>query len=407
MLSLLRRERTFRWLLVAKTTSFAGDSVLLLALPYFLFVRTGQVVPAAAVFIFAAVPNALLGPWLGALADRVEPRRLLIGCDLLSAVASASLVWIADGRNGWLVYPVVFVLVSCGQTVSFTRGAVTPRIVPEQDLLTANSAESAALSLVRLVAPPLGGLLYAVVGLRWLVLFNAATFVLSATCVALLRLPARAEAARASAGRRGALRRARQMLHPSGLTGRLVWITGGYFLIGQASVILFIPFVRTHFHGSALGVGLLSGCGAIGALAGATASGRVRERLGPLPALAGVLVVEGLARLTFTAMPSLVTAALAVGVSGAAATVFIALLQTTLQQSVAADYVGRLFGLTWSIAGFATIAGMLLFTGETGYLSPVRILQQSAGLCIVLGLCALVVLRRLDVQPTVVAATED
>jgi len=62
VLALLRRERKFRLLLVAKATPVAGDTVVLLALPYFLYVRTGSVASAAGVFVVAALPNAVLGP---------------------------------------------------------------------------------------------------------------------------------------------------------------------------------------------------------------------------------------------------------------------------------------------------------------------------------------------------------
>ncbi len=394
MLRLLRQHRDFRLLVAAKTASAAGDTVLLLALPYFLYVSTGSVASAAGVFIVAAIPNALLGPWLGTLADRVEPRRLLIGCDVVSGVTAASLFAVAGGENHWLIYVAAFVLVCCGQTVNFTRGAVTPRLVPAEDLLAANALESAILSLVRVAAPPIGGLLFAVVGLSWLIVFNALTFALSAACVWAARLPQPVAPARGSVAHPGTWDRARELLHPAGRSGRLIWITGAYFLVSQASGILLIPFVRTHFEGDAVTVGMLSAAGAAGALVGAVLSLRAEARFGALPALAAMLVLEGAARLVVTVMPTWPSALVAVMIAGGAATAFLALLQTTLQQCVEPDYVGRLLGLTWSIAGFATIAGMVLFTGRATYQDPVRVLQESAVMGVLLGLLSWVVLRR-------------
>jgi MFS family permease len=389
VLGLLRGNRTFRLLVLAKATSFAGDSVLLLALPYFLYESTRSVTTSAAVFLVAALPNAVLGPVLGSLADRLSPRPLLVGCDLISALASAALLLVTGGRHTWVVYVAAFVLVCSGQIVTFTRGTVTPRVVPPEQLLAANSLESALLSVVRLAAPALGGLLYAAVGLGWLVSFNALTFLLSAALLATLQLPAAPAAPQP--GRGGP--RTIGLLRPRGLPGRLAVLTGGYFLMSAASTVLLVPFVHDTLRSDAAGVGALSAAGAVGALVGAAVAVRAQRRLGTLTALGALLGIEGLGRMGVTLTTTVVSATLLVAVAGAGGSAFLTLLQTALQQSVPGTHVGRVLGLVWTLAGWCTIAGMLLFSGQAQSLPVQRVLQESALMCLLLAVSCTLLLR--------------
>lgn len=400
MLRLLRGNRTFRLLVLAKATSFAGDSVLLLALPYFLYAQTSSVATSAAVFVVAALPNAVLGPVLGSLADRLPARPLLVGCDLVSALASASLLLVTGGGNTWVVYAVAFILVCSGQVVTFTRGTLTPRIVRPDELLTANSLESAVLSVVRLGAPALGGLLYAAVGLGWLVSFNAATFLLSAAVLATLRLPD----ASGSVRRAGNRTRTIGLLRPHSLPGRLAVITGGYFLMSAASTVLIVPFVHDTLRSDAAGLGALSAAGAVGAVAGAALAVRAQRRWGALTSLSALLVVEGLGRMGVTLTTTVASATLLVAVAGAGGSAFLTLLQTALQQSVPGTHVGRVLGLVWTLAGWCTIAGMLLFSGQAQSLSVQRVLQESALMCLLLAASCTLLLRGQEEPGPVTAA---
>lgn len=401
MLDLLRRNRVFRLLVLAKAASFAGDCVLLLALPYFLYESTQSVTTSAAVFVVAALPNAVLGPLLGSLADRWPPRPLLVGCDVVSALASGSLLLVTGGAHTWVVYVVAFVLVSSGQVVSLTRGTLTPRVVAPEELLAANSLESAVLSVVRLAAPAIGGLLYAAVGLGWLVSFNALTFLVSAAWLSTLRLP---DAPVGSHTPRSA-RRTIGLLHPRHLPGRLALVTGGYFLMSAASTVLLVPFVHDTLRSDAVGVGALSAAGALGALAGATLGVRAQQRLGTAGALGILLALEGLGRLGVTFTTSVLGASVLVAVASSGGGAFVTLLQTAVQQSVPGSHVGRVLGLVWTVAGWCTISGMLLFSSQAASLSVPRVLQESALICLVLAATTTLLVRRLP-DPVLVPAAQ-
>jgi len=107
-----------------------------------------------------------------------------------------------------------------------------------------------------------------------------------------------------------------------------------------------------------------------------------------------MLGIEGLGRMGMTLTTTVLGAAPLVAVAAAGSGAFLTLLQTSLQQSVPRTHVGRVLGLVWTVAGWCTIAGMLLFSG-LAKLQPVqRVLQESALLCLLLAMGCVLLLRR-------------
>ena len=79
----------FRALFAAYTVSMLGDIVAAVALTVLVFERTGSPFLAGVTFTLAFLPYLFGGALLSSLVDRVPPRSLMIGCDLLSALVVA------------------------------------------------------------------------------------------------------------------------------------------------------------------------------------------------------------------------------------------------------------------------------------------------------------------------------
>jgi MFS family permease len=98
-LRLLRESPAFRRLWISRFVSFAGDSLALVALILYVADHTNEGFAVAALLIAGDFAPTLLAPWTGALADRVDMRRLMITCELLQAAAviaiAVSLQWLA------------------------------------------------------------------------------------------------------------------------------------------------------------------------------------------------------------------------------------------------------------------------------------------------------------------------
>jgi len=73
-----------------------------------------------------------------------------------------------------------------------------PEVVPDEELQPANALRSAAISGSEILGPALAGVLVATIGAGWAIAVDAATFAISAWCLAMLRPPPREPRARAS-----------------------------------------------------------------------------------------------------------------------------------------------------------------------------------------------------------------
>jgi MFS family permease len=87
---MITRERGDVWrLAVASAASNTGNWAATIALSLAVYAKTGSTVWLSASFLFTQVPSALVAPVSGAMADRLNRRRIMIICDLLGAATYA------------------------------------------------------------------------------------------------------------------------------------------------------------------------------------------------------------------------------------------------------------------------------------------------------------------------------
>ncbi len=195
----------FSALWTGQLISLFGDRMHQIALAFLVLTATGSPVAVGMVFLAATLPNLLLGPIAGTLVDRWDQKQVMVVSDLLRA-SLVLLIPIAAVTNLLLVYPLVFLITSISIFFRPARTAVLPRIVGEDELLTANSATWIADTLADVIGYPLAGLFVAFLG-RALPLafwFDAATYVASALLIATMAVPTAAEALRSRLGQQSA-----------------------------------------------------------------------------------------------------------------------------------------------------------------------------------------------------------
>jgi MFS family permease len=134
-------------------------------------------------------PLVIAGLWGGALADSMDRRRLLIGSEALLVFVTLLLL-----LNSLLAEPSVVVLFLASTLSSVLIGfhrpameALTPQLVDEKEM-----AAVAALSTMRhgvgaVAGPALGGLLIANWGIEWTYAVDAATYVFSLVALAQIK----------------------------------------------------------------------------------------------------------------------------------------------------------------------------------------------------------------------------
>ncbi|HEX8487872.1 MAG TPA: MFS transporter, partial [Propionibacteriaceae bacterium] len=233
------------------------------------------------------LPYLVLGLVVGALVDRARRRPLMIITDLIRA-ALLTLVPIAWSLHV-LTFELLLALVILFGTASLVNDAASmsllTRLVPRQQLQRAHARLDRASAVAQATGPALAGMLIRVFGAPLALLVDALTFVFSAATTATLRQVT--EPSPTSPPEHGGLRGlvgevregVRWVYGASGL-GRLAVATHVWFA-AQAVLAVVIPayaFIQLQL--TPLQLGLVLAVAGVGALAGATVSTAVGQRLG-------------------------------------------------------------------------------------------------------------------------------
>jgi MFS family permease len=190
---LINRHRSFRLLWIGETISGLGSSVSTIVVPLIAVTMLHS-----SAFVVSAIAAAAWLPWLlfglgaGPLADRVKRQRLMILCDVMSAILFASIpVAYAAG----LLTAEQLVLVAFGtgcMNVLFTTayGRYLIDVVTDPvDRGKANSLLQGSASAVRIAGVGVGGLLVELIGAPATLILDSISFLVSALCIILINSP--------------------------------------------------------------------------------------------------------------------------------------------------------------------------------------------------------------------------
>lgn len=181
---LLRSNRPFRRLWCARSVSFLGDSLGLVALLLYVADATGQAMAVALLLLVGDFAPALLGPFTGVIGDRFGLKRVMVACDLAQGVL---VVFVALTLPSM---PLLLVLVAlrstAGQVFGPASRAAVPALVRDRDLATANSAIGFGTNGSEALGPLLAAALFPVLSVQGVLLVDAATFFASAALLAAL-----------------------------------------------------------------------------------------------------------------------------------------------------------------------------------------------------------------------------
>jgi MFS family permease len=186
------RHRSFALLWSGAFVSNIGTWMEAVAVGILVQQTTGQAAWTGLVAAANFVPAALVGPFGGALADRVPRRRLLIATTGAQTLLAALLtVLAATGTPSPAVVAVIVFFAGCTQSLGFPAfNAILPDLVPGEDIVGAVALSSAQWNLGRVVGPALAGIVIATGGYAWAFAVNTASFLAVIVVLIVLRLPA-------------------------------------------------------------------------------------------------------------------------------------------------------------------------------------------------------------------------
>jgi MFS family permease len=180
-------------LFTANIISYIGNTLTLLAIPWFVLQTTGSVTQAGITGFFSALPLVLSGFLGSALVDRLGFRRASVIGDMLSGmtVLCVPLLYHTIGLAFWQLLVLVFISGLLQPPAATARGAIVPELAERarMPLERANALDDGISRVARFLGAPLAGILIVVIGTSNLLWLDAASFALSALIIALFVPP--------------------------------------------------------------------------------------------------------------------------------------------------------------------------------------------------------------------------
>jgi predicted MFS family arabinose efflux permease len=398
------RNRDFALLWVAGLISVAGDFALLVALPLHAYALTGSAIATGGVFAATLIPSVLLGSIAGLFVDRWDRKRTMVVADLARAALLLPLLAVVSSELLWLLYGVRAATGIVGLFFDPAESALLPKLVGEEQLVTANALNALNDNLGRLIGPAVGGLLYAGGGLPTVVIVDTVSFAVSAALIAAIRAEAQPERADAPANEAAAWSRATgEWLAGLRLVGRdrvlrTIFLATGVGMLGEGTFSVgYTPLVIDVLKGGATGAGILASAQAIGGLIAGAVVARVALKTSPRLLFAGGMIGLGFTDLGVanagTFVPPGAAAVIAASgfmlLAGFPVVASFSARQGLLQLLTTDTFRGRVFGALGAVQGLAILAGLGFGGVAIEAIGVVPVVSIGAAMWIVGGVFAL------------------
>jgi len=374
--------------------SLFGDRVHQIALAFLVLGVTQSPVAVAFVFVAATLPNLFLSPIAGTYVDRWDQKDVMVVSDLLRA-AIILIIPIAAVTNILVVYPLVFLVTSISIFFRPARVAALPRIVREDELVTANSAMWIGETIADVIGYPLAAIFVGFLGaaLPLAFWFDAATYAASAALIATIVVPPLSNADMPDSERPTVIADLkagyRFLRHETVLLANTLQATIGQFTIGALTALTpyyALNIVQGHAVSGETAYGFLETAIGVGNLIGGFTIGFIGTHLARGRAVIAGYTAWGLCIALLAVTGNLPIALGLMFGSGVANMVFIIPSQTMFQERTPPEMLGRVIGFRFALVfGSMTLAmavsGLLAeVTGVGPVLAVFGLMTMFAGL---------------------------
>jgi len=251
--------RTFWTIWGGQFISMPGAGLTGFGMGVWIYDQTGQATPFAMTALFSTIPALLLLPVGGSFADRYNRRILMIIADTGSffvTVITAFLLFFGDLQI-WHIYILAF---SSSVFSAFQEPAYTASItmlVPKENLARASGVMQMGQAATAIITPILAGGLYALIGLKGVMLIDAATYFFAIGALIVVRIPQPKRITEAESEQKSVLTDAifgwKYLRGLPGLFGLLIYFASVNFFLSLSGV-LSGPLVLSYGTATDLGI---------------------------------------------------------------------------------------------------------------------------------------------------------
>ncbi len=387
----------FFTLWAGQAVSFLTSSTVQMALIWHLTNTTNSAAVLSIASMMGFLPTAILGSFAGTLVDRWPRKLTMIGADMFIAAASLVLVVYAFFAELpiWLVM-VILAVRSVGTAFhSPAISAVTPLMVPEEYLTKCSGYTQTLQTVGYMAGTAIAVALYPAWSLSAIILLDVLGAVAASLAVVFIKIPElpkeeKSETAEKPHMWRELVEGYRVLKKHRGLFA-LLWIGALYMLLFSPTNALFPLMAKGHFRGGLMeasiaeitfSIGMLVGGGLLGM------TGGFKNRAASIIVAMGGLGL-GLAACGLLPPSGFVVYAVLCALMGVVVPFYSAPSMALLQEKIAPEYLGRVFGLNTSMVSMAMPIGLIFSAMLADRISvPVWFIISGTG-CTILALVAI------------------
>ena len=353
-------ERNYRLFFTGHAASVIGTWMQRVAQDWLVLTLTDSGIALGLTAALQFTPMLLLGLWGGAVVDRADKRRLIIGTQAVQAALAVVLaaLTLTGAVELWMVFALALGLGLVTVLDNPARHAFVAEMVGPEDYVNAHALNSTVHNMGRMIGPAVAGLLIATVGVGIAFAINAVSFL--AVIAGLLRMDRSAlRRPQGKMRRRGQVREGLRYVWGRPELRAVLFLVLVVALFGQNFRVVLPLLASDTFDSGAEVYGYLTAALGLGAVLGAVAS--ASRDTATSWGLGLSCVAFGVVNLVAAAAPELLAAYLAMVALGATNIVFNTLARTILQLRADPSMQGRVIALHQMIfLGSIPVGGPLL-----------------------------------------------
>ncbi len=356
------RNRSFTYLWTGQLISTIGDALTSLAAGIFVYQITGSVFSVGLILMASAAPTLIFGLVAGVVVDRYDRKTIMIASCLLRAVLVALIpVLVLNGDDIIWLYVLVLASASVQQFFDPANDSVLPEIASDEELGAANSMMAIAQFGSTAIGFALAGLITAQFSIAIAFWLDAATFVISAALILMVRIKPLAAQEQTTI---------REVIRNLGFGAGFIWrvpilrsmvlLRAPVMLVFGLQNVLLLPFAFEVLGAGEFEYGIQEGITSVGFVIGsllmATYADRLREGTWIVLSFFGM----GVAGLLYALSSNIWIAIGLIGISGVLnAPAFVA-GRLINQRNTPREVRGRVFSTNYVIRDVVFLAGMAL-----------------------------------------------
>lgn len=381
------RNRNFTLLWSAQLVSTIGSALTSLAASILVYRETGSALSVGLMLMATAAPSIVLGLIAGVFVDRWDRKRIMLIADLIRAALVFAIPFLVTSNIVWLY--VIVLLTSCvGQFFEPAQSSVLPEVASDEELAAANSLMAISSFGATAVGFAASGLL-AQFSLEVAFYIDAVTFLISAACIFLTRVPAAQpqEDTRISAVFRNMQSGVKFLFDAPILRSSFILLPLMGISFGLTNSLL-LPFATRVLGATEFEYGIQEGLASLGFVIGSLLMARAADRLPEGQWLTISFVALGITEIIFSQLSSIPLAFFFVALSGFANAPSVVARQLVLQRNTPREMRGRVASVFFVTRDVCFLIGMAM-TGLADILGVRELFLFAALIVLLPGILAL------------------